>query len=215
MRRLRGPCNGRAGAACSRAASALRKHDGENALWDHCCPGRRGCTAVTRADATHRRHHGLRQLPPPLDRRPRRLLGRAGRADRLAHARSPRSATTATRRSRAGSSAARPTCATTRSTATWRTRAEQNALIFVSTETDEERIYSFRELHAEVQRMAAMPAGAGRQAGRPRADLHADDRPRRRSRCWPARASARSTRWCSAASPAAAWPAASTTPSRR
>ena len=35
------------------------------------------------------------------------------------------------------------------------TRAGQNALVFVSTETDEERVYSFRELHAEVQRMAA------------------------------------------------------------
>ncbi|HNU12676.1 MAG TPA: AMP-binding protein, partial [Rubrivivax sp.] len=34
-------------------------------------------------------------------------------------------------------------------------RADQNALIFVSTETDRERVYSFRELHAEVQRMAA------------------------------------------------------------
>ena len=36
-----------------------------------------------------------------------------------------------------------------------RDRAEQNALIAVSTETDQERVYSFRELHAEVQRMAA------------------------------------------------------------
>ena len=34
-------------------------------------------------------------------------------------------------------------------------RAEQAALIFVSTETNEERVYSFRDLHAEVQRMAA------------------------------------------------------------
>ncbi len=34
-------------------------------------------------------------------------------------------------------------------------RGDQNALIFVSTETNQERIYSFRELHAEVQRMAA------------------------------------------------------------
>lgn len=34
-------------------------------------------------------------------------------------------------------------------------RAEQPALIFVSTETDQERVYTFRELHAEVQRMAA------------------------------------------------------------
>jgi len=34
-------------------------------------------------------------------------------------------------------------------------RGEQNALICVSTETDHERVYSFRELHAEVQCMAA------------------------------------------------------------
>jgi propionyl-CoA synthetase len=34
-------------------------------------------------------------------------------------------------------------------------RAEQNALIFVSTETGQERCYSFRQLHAEVQRTAA------------------------------------------------------------
>lgn len=34
-------------------------------------------------------------------------------------------------------------------------RPDAPALIFVSTETDEERVYSFRELHAEVQRMAA------------------------------------------------------------
>jgi propionyl-CoA synthetase len=34
-------------------------------------------------------------------------------------------------------------------------RADQAALIFVSTETNEERVYSFGELHAEVQRMAA------------------------------------------------------------
>ena len=35
-------------------------------------------------------------------------------------------------------------------------RADQPALIWVSTETEQERIYSFRELHAEVQRTAAM-----------------------------------------------------------
>ena len=34
-------------------------------------------------------------------------------------------------------------------------RAGERALIFVSTEVDEERVYSFAELHAEVQRMAA------------------------------------------------------------
>jgi propionyl-CoA synthetase len=36
------------------------------------------------------------------------------------------------------------------------TRPDQNALIFISTETDVEKAYSFRELHAEVQRMAAI-----------------------------------------------------------
>ena len=34
-------------------------------------------------------------------------------------------------------------------------RPDHNALIYVSSETDEEHVYSFRELHAEVQRMAA------------------------------------------------------------
>ncbi len=35
------------------------------------------------------------------------------------------------------------------------TRAEQAALIYVSTETQQERVYTFAELHAETQRMAA------------------------------------------------------------
>jgi propionyl-CoA synthetase len=35
-------------------------------------------------------------------------------------------------------------------------RADQAALVFVSTETNQEKVYSFRELHAEVQRMAAV-----------------------------------------------------------
>jgi propionyl-CoA synthetase len=40
-------------------------------------------------------------------------------------------------------------------------RPDQNALIFVSTETEQEKIYSFRELHAEVQRMAAILQAQG------------------------------------------------------
>ncbi|MEW6705546.1 MAG: propionate--CoA ligase [Pseudomonadota bacterium] len=40
-------------------------------------------------------------------------------------------------------------------------RGEQPALIYVSTETGQERSYSFRELHAEVQRMAAMLQAQG------------------------------------------------------
>ena len=44
-------------------------------------------------------------------------------------------------------------------------RADQNALIFVSTETDEEHAYSFAELHAEVQRMAASLIDLGVKQG--------------------------------------------------
>ena len=44
-------------------------------------------------------------------------------------------------------------------------RADQNALIWVSTETDAERVYSFRELHVEVQRMAACLLALGVKQG--------------------------------------------------
>ncbi len=44
-------------------------------------------------------------------------------------------------------------------------RADQNALIFVSTETGQEKVYSFRELHAEVQRMAAILQDLGVRQG--------------------------------------------------
>jgi propionyl-CoA synthetase len=44
-------------------------------------------------------------------------------------------------------------------------RADQAALIYVSTETDQEKTYSFRELHAEVQRMAASLRELGVQKG--------------------------------------------------
>ncbi len=40
-------------------------------------------------------------------------------------------------------------------------RADQAALIFVSTETDQEHTFTFRELHAEVQRMAAILQSLG------------------------------------------------------
>ena len=45
------------------------------------------------------------------------------------------------------------------------TRPDQNALIFVSTETDTEKAYSFRELHAEVNRMAAIYKSLGVSKG--------------------------------------------------
>jgi propionyl-CoA synthetase len=44
-------------------------------------------------------------------------------------------------------------------------RADQNALIFVSTETDTEKAYNFRELHQEVQRMAAILQAQGVSQG--------------------------------------------------
>jgi len=44
-------------------------------------------------------------------------------------------------------------------------RAEQAALIFVSTETDQEVTYSFSQLHAEVQRMAATLQALGVKQG--------------------------------------------------
>jgi propionyl-CoA synthetase len=42
---------------------------------------------------------------------------------------------------------------------------DRNALIWVSTEVDQERIYSFRELQAEVERMAAILRSQGVKAG--------------------------------------------------
>lgn len=44
-------------------------------------------------------------------------------------------------------------------------RGDQNALVWVSSETNEERVYSFRELHAEVQRMAAVLQSLGVRQG--------------------------------------------------
>jgi len=44
-------------------------------------------------------------------------------------------------------------------------RADQPALIYVSSETGAERVYSFRELHAEVQRAAAMLLSLGVKKG--------------------------------------------------
>ena len=44
-------------------------------------------------------------------------------------------------------------------------RPDDRALIFVSTETNEETVYSFRELHAEVQRMAAVLLELGVKQG--------------------------------------------------
>ena len=44
-------------------------------------------------------------------------------------------------------------------------RADQRALLYISTETNEERAYTYRELHAEVNRVAAMMRSLGVQQG--------------------------------------------------
>ena len=44
-------------------------------------------------------------------------------------------------------------------------RAEQKALVYISTEIDQERSYTFRELHQEVQRVAAMMQSLGVKKG--------------------------------------------------
>ena len=54
--------------------------------------------------------------------------------------------------------------------------ADQPALIYISTETGRTAQYTYRELHAEVNRVAAMLQAQRRRPRRPRADLHADDR---------------------------------------
>ncbi len=46
-----------------------------------------------------------------------------------------------------------------------KTRADQRALVWVSTEVDKEVVYNFRELHAEVQRMAAILQSLGVKKG--------------------------------------------------
>ena len=44
-------------------------------------------------------------------------------------------------------------------------RANQNALVWVSTEVEQEKVYSFAQLHDEVQRMAAVLLSLGVQVG--------------------------------------------------
>jgi propionyl-CoA synthetase len=44
-------------------------------------------------------------------------------------------------------------------------RGNQTALVYISTEVNEEKRYSYRELHAEVQRVAAMMQGLGVRKG--------------------------------------------------
>jgi hypothetical protein len=54
-------------------------------------------------------------------------------------------------------------------------RADQNALIYVSTETDTERTYSFPRIACRGAAHGSGAAGAGREEGRSGVDLHAHD----------------------------------------
>jgi hypothetical protein len=92
-------------------------------------------------------------------------------------------------------------------------RPNDRALIYISTETDEEKVYSFAELQREVERMAAIYKSLGVKRG-DRVLIYMPMIARPASPSSPAPASAPSTRWCSAASPPARWRPASTMPSR-
>lgn len=91
-------------------------------------------------------------------------------------------------------------------------RADQKALIFISTETGSNRTYTFRELHTEVNRCAAVL----REQGIGKGDRILIYMPMIPEAVFAMLACARlggSTRWCSAASLHTASPRASMTPS--
>ena len=74
-----------------------------------------------------------------------------------------------------GSSAARPISATTRSTGTSPRAATRRRWSGSRPRSTQSSTFTYRELHAEVNRCAAMLRALGVGQGRPRADLHADD----------------------------------------
>ncbi len=89
------------------------------------------------------------------------------------------------------------------------TQGDQPALIWVSTEVDQEIVYTRADLAREVNTAAATLQEIGVvQSDRVLVYLP------RPSSCWPAPGSAPSIPSCSAASPRTTWPSASTTPSR-
>ena len=99
----------------------------------------------------------------------------------------------------------------TASTATSaRARRNKAALIWEG-EPGDRRTLTYWDLYVEVQKFANVLKSLGVKQRRSRGDLHAADSRSRRSRCSPARASARSTRWCSAASRRSRCATASTT----
>src|ERR1700722_16001127 len=87
-------------------------------------------------------------------------------------------------------------------------RADQVAIIWEGDDPSKSKKITYRELHGEVSRMA----NALKELGVKKGDRAAASRRRsrkRRTRCWPVRASAPSIPSCSAASRPTAWPTAS------
>jgi len=86
-------------------------------------------------------------------------------------------------------------------------RGDQQALISVSTETEQEKTYTFKELHTEVNRMAAILKANGVVKGDSRFNLHADwlTEAVRFCVCWLVLVLVQFTLWCSVALLHTAW----------
>lgn len=93
-------------------------------------------------------------------------------------------------------------------------RGAQPALVWISSEVDQKRSFTFAQLHEEVNRCAAVLRSLGVGKG-DRVLIYMPMIPEAGSRCSPPCASARSTPSCSAASRPRASPRASTTRARR
>ena len=153
-------------------------------------------------DPNGRPHQPLPRGLRALDARPGGLLGRGARRRSTGTSRRDKSSTRTPGSTAAGSPAPTATPATTRSTATWSAgAATQPAIIYNSPVTSTKRVITYAEMLAEVKAYARRDAA--RISASPRATASSSTCRwcrRRSSPCSPARASARSTAWCSAAS---------------
>ena len=160
---------------------------------------------------------GRRGVPQARRAQSRALLGADGEASTSPGSRPGRRCSTGSRRSRSGSSAARLNvsynCLDRHLEGEHAWRRNKAAIIWEG-EPGDTRVLTYGELHREVCRFANVLKALGVAEGRPRRDLHAAWSPSWRSRCSPARASARRTASSSAASRPRRCATASTTPAR-
>ena len=117
------------------------------------------------ARATLGRHAELPGIPPPLDRRPRRLLGRAGEARSTGTSRSRRCSTIRGRRSRRWFVGGETNLCHNAVDRHLASRGDQKALVWISTEVNQQREFTYRQLHEEVNRVAAMMQSLGVKKG--------------------------------------------------